>query len=144
MKYILQSKPLLVLVRILVGGVLIYASIDKIINPDEFARSVANYHMLPFGLENTVAIILPWLELIVGIALIIGVYLDGASFITMGMMIFFIIAISTAILRGYNIDCGCGLREGEVVGINKIIEDVLYLCCSLIVYFRKIKYLEIR
>lgn len=140
---LLQSKSLILLSRLVVGGILIYASIDKIVNPGEFAKSIANYHMLPFGLENTVAIILPWIELIVGFVLIAGIYLDGAAFISFGMMLFFILAITSAILRGLNIDCGCGLREGEMIGVGRILEDFVYLGLSAVIYFRRKKFLEI-
>ncbi len=143
MNQILRSKFILLAARLIVGGILIYASVDKIVNPGEFAKAIANYHMLPFGLENTVAVLLPWIELIVGLVLIAGFYLEGASFLSFGMMMFFIFAISTAILRGYNIECGCGLKEGEMVGMGKVVEDIFYAGLSAVIYFRKIKYFEI-
>ena len=122
--------------RILVGGILIYASASKIIDPGGFARAIDNYHIIPFGLENIMAIILPWLELIVGICLIIGVFIDGAAFLVIIMMVVFISAITFAIFNGYNIECGCGLKPGELVGIRKIIEDLIYLILALIILKR--------
>ena len=122
--------------RIIVGGILIYASASKIIDPGGFARAIDNYHIIPFGLENIMAIILPWLELIVGICLIIGVFIDGAAFLVIIMMVVFISAITFAILNGYNIECGCGLKPGELVGIRKIIEDLIYLILALIILKR--------
>ena len=72
----LSQRSLLALFsRIVLGVVLIYASIDKIIHPDAFAKLIGNYNVLPFGLENIVAIILPTLELIVGCCLILGLSL---------------------------------------------------------------------
>ncbi|MBC8216343.1 MAG: DoxX family membrane protein [Candidatus Marinimicrobia bacterium] len=137
MNRILSSKLIILFARFVVGGIFLYASFDKIANPGAFARSIENYHMLPFGLENMVAIILPWIEFFVGLALIFGFLIDGAALISMGMMMFFIIAITSAILRGYNIDCGCGLREGEIVGISRLIEDAGYLFLSWAIYRRK-------
>ncbi len=137
MNRILSSKLIILFARFVVGGIFLYASFDKIVNPGSFARSIENYHMLPFGLENMVAIILPWIEFFVGLALIFGFLIDGAALISMGMMMFFIIAITSAILRGYNIDCGCGLREGEIVGISRLIEDGGYLFLSWAIYRRK-------
>jgi uncharacterized membrane protein YphA (DoxX/SURF4 family) len=118
---------IVLLARLLIGGILIYASIDKIVNPGEFAGVIDNYNIIPFGLENSMAIFLPWLEFTVGICLILGVFIDGASFLVIIMMMIFIIAITYAILSGYNIECGCGLKSGELVGIQKIIEDLTYL-----------------
>lgn len=118
---------IMLFVRILIGGILIYASINKIVDPGGFARAIDNYHLIPFGLENSMAIVLPWVELIVGICLIFGLFIDGAAFLVIAMMIIFIVAITFAILSGYNIECGCGLKPGEMVGIRKIIEDLIYL-----------------
>lgn len=122
--------------RILIGGILIYASINKIVDPGGFARAIDNYHIIPFGLENIMAIILPWLELIVGLCLIIGVFIDGAAFLVIVMMVIFIVAITFAILSGYNIECGCGLKPGELVGIQKIIEDLTYLILTWMILKR--------
>ena len=62
--------------RIILGVVLIAASIDKILHPEAFAKVIGNYNVLPFGLENFLAIILPILEFVVGCCLIFGIMLD--------------------------------------------------------------------
>ena len=128
---------LIVVVRLLLGAVFIYASMDKIQDAGQFARSIGNYHVLPFGLENLVAIVLPWLELFIGIGLIIGVMVDGAALICSGLFAVFIIMIFQAILRGYNIECGCGLKEGEMVGWSKILENIVMLGATWLVMVRK-------
>lgn len=127
---------IVLIARLLIGGILIYASFNKIVDPGGFVKAIANYHIIPFGLENSMAIILPWLELIVGLCLIIGVFIDGAAFLVIIMMVIFIVAITFAILSGYNIECGCGLKPGELVGIQKIIEDLTYLILALIILKR--------
>jgi len=122
--------------RLLIGGILIYASVNKISDPGGFARAIDNYHLIPFGIENSMAIVLPWVELIVGICLIFGIFIDGAAFLVMVMMIVFIVAITFAILSGYNIECGCGLKPGELVGIQKLIEDLTYLILAWMILKR--------
>ena len=99
--------PIVLFARLILGGVFIYASIDKILNPGDFAKIISNYHVLPFGLENLLAITLPWLELFAGICLIIGVFIDGATVLVVLMNIVFIFAISQALARGISIECGC-------------------------------------
>ena len=59
--------PVVLIARLILGGVFIYASLDKIAHPAEFAKAIGNYHVVPFGLENLMALALPWLELIAGI-----------------------------------------------------------------------------
>ena len=138
-----KIHPVLILmIRFLLGLIFVYASYDKILDPEKFARDISNYHVVPFGLENTIAIILPWLELIIGLGIIIGVCINASVFITGGLLIVFIILITQAILRGFNIDCGCGLKEGEVVGWSKIIENFLFLGACYIVYESKSRLLE--
>ena len=122
--------------RILIGGILIYSSLEKFIDPSGFASAINNYHIVPFGLENSFAIILPWLELIIGICLILGIFIDGAGFLVIIVMVIFIIAITYALLSGYNIECGCGLKPGEMVGVQKIIEDFTYLILAWMILKR--------
>ena len=138
-----KIHPVLILIiRFLLGLIFVYASYDKILDPEKFARDISNYHVVPFGLENTIAIILPWLELIIGLGIIIGVCINASVFISGGLLIVFIILIAQAILRGFNIDCGCGLKEGEVVGWSKIIENFLFLGACYIVHESKSRLLE--
>ena len=122
--------------RILIGGILIYSSFEKFIDPSRFASVINNYHIIPFGLENSFGIILPWIELIVGICLMLGIFIDGVAFIVIIIMVIFIIAITYAIINGYNIECGCGLKPGEMIGIQKIIEDFTYLILAWMILKR--------
>jgi uncharacterized membrane protein YphA (DoxX/SURF4 family) len=133
-----KIHPWLILVmRILLGLIFLYASYDKILDPGKFARSIANYHIVPFGLENSIAIILPWLELFIGVGLIAGIMVDGAAGITGSLLVIFILLILLAILRGFNIECGCGLKEGEMVGWTKILENIVFLFASWMVFSRQ-------
>ena len=137
------NQYLIVVIRIILGSVFLWASFDKIIDPAKFARSIANYHVLPFGIENTIAIVLPWLELFIGSGLILGVMVDGSIVITSALLVLFNLMIAQAILRGFNIDCGCGLKEGQLVGIEKILENFVFLGGAYILYIRETKILEI-
>jgi len=134
---------LIILIRILLGAIFIYASYDKILDPGKFARDIANYHIVPFGLENIIALIIPWLELLIGIGLIFGVMVDGAALISGGLLALFIVLIAQAILRGFDIECGCALKEGQLVGWDKILENLVFLGASFLVWQRQKKLLEI-
>lgn len=111
------------IMRLVLGVVFIYASYDKILDPSKFARDISNYHIVPFGLENTVAIILPWLELFIGIGIVLGIYIDGNTLLSAFLLLLFNFLIFQAMVRGFNIECGCGLKEGELVGWRKLIEN---------------------
>ena len=117
------NPVLILLIRVILGLVFIYASYDKILDPGKFARDIANYHIIPFGLENSIAIILPWIELLIGLGIILGIFLDGSVFLSGGFLVLFILMIFQAMMRGFNIECGCGLKEGDLVGWRKLIEN---------------------
>ena len=61
MKYLTLSA------RLLIGGLFIYASVHKIFDPLDFAASIRNYNILPASWSNMTAVILPWIELGVGV-----------------------------------------------------------------------------
>ena len=134
---------LILLIRCLLGLVFVYASYDKILDPGKFARDIANYHIVPFGLENSIAIILPWLELLIGAGIILGIFLDGSVVLSGSFLILFIVMIFQAMMRGFNIECGCGLKEGEMVGWSKILENIVFLGASYIVFYSSNRVLEI-
>ena len=137
-----MNKYLTLSFRIVVGAIFLWASFDKIIAPAKFARDISNYHIVPLGLENTIALILPWLEFFIGTGLIIGVMVDGSIIISSVLLITFNIMIAQAMARGFNIDCGCGLKEGQLVGFEKLIENFIFILFSYFVYIRKEKFLE--
>jgi len=136
------KRILTILFRIVLGTVFIWASFDKIIDPEKFARNISNYHIVPFGFENTIAIILPWLELLIGSGLILGVMVDGSVLISLFLLFLFNILIAQAILRGFNIECGCGLKEGQMVGFGKIFENFLLVIMAFLLFYRDKSFLE--
>ena len=132
--------PVVLISRLILGAVFIYASLDKIMNPDDFAKAIGNYHVLPFGLENLLALVLPWVELLTGLCLIIGVMVDGATVLIILMNILFIFAISQALARGISIECGCfsvSSEGGDNIGLQTIIRDIGYLLLAYVVYYRQ-------
>mgnify|MGYP001213712753 FL=1 len=137
------DRYLIVITRIILGAVFLWASFGKIMEPGDFARSISNYHIVPFGIENIIALILPWLELLIGMGLILGIMVDGSVQISAILLIMFILMIGQAMLRGFNIECGCGLKEGEMIGLNKILENIVFLGGAYIVMQRKKRFFEI-
>lgn len=107
MRRVVDSDLLTMLIRLAVGITFIYASFYKIIDPESFARSIWYYHMVPGSLINLMALILPWVELLAGLAVILGIWYRGAVLLVNLMTLMFIVALTSAAVRGINIDCGC-------------------------------------
>ncbi len=107
MRRLIDNDYLTMFSRLLIGVVFIYASIYKIADPTSFAKSIWYYHLVPGSLINLVALILPWLELLCGLALIFGVFYRGAVVWLNILTVVFIAALISTIARGLDIDCGC-------------------------------------
>jgi len=140
----IRSLHLPLICRLILGVVFIYASYDKILNPTAFSENIHNYHFTPIFVENLAALIIPWLELIIGIFLILGVFLEGSISITIGMLVFFIVILTQAVIRGIDVHCGCFKTEADVgttdlrAGlIRRIVEDFLFLGMAFIIKFRR-------
>jgi rhodanese-related sulfurtransferase len=97
----------MVLCRLFLGAIFVYASYDKILHPVPFAEIVYNYQILPDILVNLAALFLPWIELLVGLSLILGVGLPGAVLTSNGLLLLFFSTLVFNMARGLDIDCGC-------------------------------------
>lgn len=100
-------KYLLLAARLLIGGVFVYASVHKIIDPGAFAQSIRNYQMIAPEWTNMAALTLPWIELIAGGLLILGVLTRPSALITTSLLAVFLVALFYAYLTGLDIECGC-------------------------------------
>ena len=93
--------------RLFLGLVFVYASVDKILHPAAFAEIIYNYQILPDTLINIASIFLPWLELLLGLLLISGFWLPGAVLIANSLFLVFFATLIFNAARGLDIDCGC-------------------------------------
>jgi putative oxidoreductase len=94
-------------VQIALGVIFVAAALPKIVDPPSFAHMIYNYKLVPWVLINPMALIMPWLELLCGLALILGIWKGTARTIIGTMLLVFIAAISINLTRGNAIDCGC-------------------------------------
>jgi putative oxidoreductase len=111
-----------------VGAVFVAAGAGKVADPAQFALDVFNYRLLPWPGAVAVALYLPWLEIIVGIALmsrarVVG---RGALLLCTAMTVVFLVALVTAGVRGLDIRCGCFGGGGGSLG-EALVRDVALL-----------------
>jgi len=121
--------------RIYLGIVFLAACAYKIADPGEFALSIATYDILPLSLVNLMAIALPWIELVCGIALITGAWTRASALTIAGMMVMFMVALGTALARDLHLSCGCfaSSQAGEEITSGTMLRDSLWLCGALFV-----------
>ncbi len=132
-------KHLVLVARLIIGGLFIYASIYKVLNPADFSVTVRNYTILPLEWTNLVAITLPWVELGSGLFLVLGVLIRPSALLTTGMMAVFLVALIYAYSVGLDIDCGCFSASTESSGkigpLNLIRDTLLLLTSAFILFF---------
>ena len=103
----LASPWLTVRVQIALGVFFVAAALPKVVDPPAFAHMVYNYRLVPGALVNLMALVLPWFELMAGIALILGIWTRTSAALVGALLGVFVVAISVNLARGNAIDCGC-------------------------------------
>lgn len=118
--------------RWILGAIFIYASYDKILHPITFADIVYNYQLLPDVLINITAIVLPWLELVIGCCLIAGLWMPGTVAWSNILLVSYTSALTYNFWRGLDINCGCfSTTQGSPIGVESVIWDVAFLLISV-------------
>ena len=123
--------------RWVIGLTFIYASYHKIVAPADFAKIVYGYELFPHDAINLIAIILPFIELIAGLALILGIYPRSAVLIINGMLVAFIIVLSVNLIRGHEFNCGCfSAKEAGFFSSTEatLVRDIIYLLLGLQIF----------
>ena len=128
-----------------IGWIFISASLDKIVDPSSFSKSISNYEITPYWINNLLALFFPWIELICGILMFVGLYyffknksklIDIPNNIIILMLLWFIIILSVAVYRDLDIDCGCGISDDKTTPFERLIKDIYLLITSIIIKFR--------
>ena len=122
------------LARILMAGIFVYASIHKIVYPDEFYGAIMNYQILPQYCAYALAYMLPMLEMSVGLALLSRKFLYPSLVIVSGMLLIFIAAIASVWLRGLDISCGCFGEGNSGEYFEVIVRDIFLLLLCMIIF----------
>ena len=100
--------------RLLLGSVFVVAGLLKLPDPAAAVRAVRAYELLPEGLVAPVAFGLPVVEVAVGLALLAGAFVRTSALGAAGLVVVFLVGVSSAWARGLQIDCGCFGGGGQV------------------------------
>ena len=135
---LLQNSWIELVFRWILGWTFVYASYHKILAPGDFAKIIYGYDLFPAGMINLIAIIVPFVELFAGLALIGGIYARAAVLVLNAMLVFFIIILSYNLLRGHEFDCGCFAPKSSGSAATTeftLFRDFVYLALGLQVFF---------
>lgn len=118
--------------RWILGGVFIYASYDKILHPAAFSKIIYNYQIVPDVLINLTALVLPMLELIMGILFWIGFWMPGTVMLSNILLGSYMGALTFNLARGLNINCGCfSTSSGSSINVETILWDAAFFALSV-------------
>lgn len=113
------------LCRLAIGLLFLTSALAKIGDTGALATQVHNFRLVPLWSENLLAMVLPWIELLCGLALVLGVRARAGAWVVLASLIVFTVAIGTAMARGLDFECGCfGTADGTRVGWVKLAENV--------------------
>jgi hypothetical protein len=123
-----------ILARLGLGCLFLYSALPKIRQPYDFLRDVYAYEIVGPQLGVVVAMTLPWLELLIAICLLGGVFIGGAFLVSAGLAALFSVVITWALYQGLNITCGCFGSSTEVITYVALIRAIGILLTSLLAY----------
>jgi len=136
-KRIVASKWLLLGARVYLGLVFVIASWHKIMVPEIFALDVATYQFLPLWATNGFALVLPWVELLAGVMLILGLRARAAALLALCMMLSFILALLWALHLGLDMACGCFASQAatteDPISWHTMVRDLVWFALALYV-----------
>ncbi len=141
MRRLRKLRPLSIFLRLLLAAIFLYASIGKIQHPADFASIVRDYNLLPASLTNLTAIILPWLEFVLGVLLLWGTWQEGTLLLVNLLLIIFWSALVCNYVRGVDISCGCFSTKASGASgmLWYLVRDGFFMLASLLAGILHIK-----
>lgn len=127
---------ILLILRLLFGGVFVYAGAMKAWDPGAFLLDVRSFDLLPDPYATIFALFLPWLEIFAGLAVMTGPLRRGGLFLLNTCLILFLAALTLSWMRGLDIRCGCFGSGGHHGYAELISRDVLLLVLGLFLQAR--------
>lgn len=119
MKTFLRHDLLGTLCRAVLAGVLLYAGLTKLSEPDGARTAILAYRLFPVAWADVLGYALPAGEVALGLLLLVGLFVRLAGLLTGLLMLGFVLGILSVWVRGYSIDCGCFGGGGDVSAAGK-------------------------
>jgi uncharacterized membrane protein YphA (DoxX/SURF4 family) len=126
-------SSLLLLARVVGGGALLVAGVMKLYgDPLAFALSTQSFKLFPDAIIPPMAYFVPSLEIVLGVTLLLGVWGRQSALLAFGLFAAFTLALSSVLLRGLPVDCGCfgDLFGGSNVSWLTILRNSIFLIAT--------------
>ncbi|MGA0849213.1 MAG: MauE/DoxX family redox-associated membrane protein [Chthoniobacterales bacterium] len=101
-------RATILVLRLLLGGIFLWAGLSKVGEPMQTLATIYSYQIVvPDGLALAIAHALPWLEILIGVALLLGLIMPFTLAATAAVLLAFTALTAQAWWRELPIDCGC-------------------------------------
>ncbi len=120
--------------RLVIGGVFIWAGALKAADPLDFAQTIKNYQVFPHALIFVIAVILPWVEMLSGAGLIVGILKRSSALIAAVLLAGFMVLVGSVVLRGIDTACGCFGSFSHKANLVLILMDAVLFFMALNVF----------
>jgi uncharacterized membrane protein YphA (DoxX/SURF4 family) len=118
--------------RMILGGTFLLSGLLKLRDLDAFALAVEDFQLLPQRLVGPVALVVPFLELALGTALLIGWSVRPAAFLSILLLLAFAVAVAVNLDREREVACHCFPGFGEdTIGKSTLVRQGVLICCGL-------------
>lgn len=133
----IQTKVKSVL-SVVVAGAFLISGISHIVSPYFFLQSILDYDLVHRGWSEVVATGLMFLNLCTGAAILSTLYDKVIYVVASTLMLLYLSAQLSAMVRGLKIGCGCFGPNSEFVGVGSLtITSSLLLCCVAILFIQR-------
>ena len=130
---LLRHRATVLVCQTAVALVFLVAALAKIGDNAGFAGQIHHYRLVPFGLENLLAITLPWIEMVAALAILLRSRAQAGAVVAAGLMVLFVVVVGSAVVRGLDIECGCfGTADAARVGAAKLAQNLGLLAVAVV------------
>jgi uncharacterized membrane protein YphA (DoxX/SURF4 family) len=119
--------------QVAIGALFLVAALAKLGDLHALATQIHNFRLLPLAVQNLAAMTLPWVEMLAGLSLVLGVRPRSGAIVVSTLLTVFTVAVLIAMAKGLDIECGCfGTADATRVGVVKILQNLGMLGLGLV------------
>lgn len=128
---------LILILRVALGAIFLVAGGAKIGHATDFAAQIAGFRILPGDFVAPLALVLPFLEVMLGAYLVLGLFTRASAWIAAALLLVFDGAIASAVIRGMSVSCGCfGPQDKTVTTWGEVARDAIFVLLAIVVALR--------
>jgi len=140
---------MIIVARLIIGAIFLISGLAKISDPVRFILTLREFRLFPEEIVPLTVVWLPWLELLLGLCVLVGLLHRTAALVLACMNAGFLAAILSVIARGIVVDCGCFGMLADMLGLpdmadmKAVVRNVVFIGLCLLISFSRKKALSL-